>query len=493
MLNRRELLRHSAAAGVALAWHRHALPALADDQDLLLNDVQSQLNPTRVRRIETPTSLDELQAALRAAAREGLAVSVAGGRHSMGGQQFGADTVHIDTTRMTRVVRLDKERGLAEVESGIQWPKLIESLHEMQAGEREIWSIREKQTGVDKVCLGAALSSNIHGRGLKYPPFVADVESFLLVDAAGKVRECSRRENAELFSLAVGGYGLFGLIARVTLRLARRMKVQRTVEIIPIRELLPAVDKRLAEGYLFGDCQYSTDLGGEAAEHPGVFSCYKPVPADTPIADGQKKLQDKDWAELYRLARTDKPKAFATYSAYYRQTNGQVYWSDTHQLAGSFEGYRSAVEAERGTEVITEVYVSRDAFRPLLRIVRQDFIDHGVDMTYGTIRFIEQDEETFLPWAKERSVCIVCNLHVKHTDDGKRKAADDFRRIIDRVIEHGGRYFLTYHRHTTRKQVEACYPQFVDFLRLKRKYDPEERFQSDWYRHYRVMFADRLS
>ena len=38
-------------------------------------------------------------------------------------------------------------------------------------------------------------------------------------------------------------------------------------------------------------------------------------------------------------------------------------------------------------------------------------------------------------------------------------------------------------------QVEICYPQFPEFLRLKTKYDPEERFQSDWYRHYRAMFG----
>jgi hypothetical protein len=29
-------------------------------------------------------------------------------------------------------------------------------------------------------------------------------------------------------------------------------------------------------------------------------------------------------------------------------------------------------------------------------------------------------------------------------------------------------------------------------LRAKRRHDPEERFQSDWYRHYRAMFADVL-
>jgi hypothetical protein len=33
----------------------------------------------------------------------------------------------------------------------------------------------------------------------------------------------------------------------------------------------------------------------------------------------------------------------------------------------------------------------------------------------------------------------------------------------------------------------ACYPQFKQFLELKRKYDPLERFQSDWYRYYRKL------
>ena len=32
----------------------------------------------------------------------------------------------------------------------------------------------------------------------------------------------------------------------------------------------------------------------------------------------------------------------------------------------------------------------------------------------------------------------------------------------------------------------------VSFLRRKRRYDPRECFQSDWYRHYRGMFADAL-
>jgi hypothetical protein len=30
-----------------------------------------------------------------------------------------------------------------------------------------------------------------------------------------------------------------------------------------------------------------------------------------------------------------------------------------------------------------------------------------------------------------------------------------------------------------------------EFLALKRQHDPDERFQSTWYRHYRHMFESR--
>jgi hypothetical protein len=84
------------------------------------------------------------------------------------------------------------------------------------------------------------------------------------------------------------------------------------------------------------------------------------------------------------------------------------------------------------------------------------------------------------------------NLHVDHTEDGVQKAAADFRRLIDRAVECGGSYFLTYHRWAERAQVEACHPRLPELLRLKRKHDPGELFQSAWYRHYRDTFADRL-
>ena len=461
-----------------------------------VNDVQSQLNRTRVRRIVTPTSIEAVQEAIRNAARHDEAVSVAGGRHSMGGQQFGEQTTLIDTTGMRQVVHFDRERGLIEVEAGIEWPGLIDSLAAAQAGQTEQWGIRQKQTGVDEVTIGGSLASNIHGRGLRFPPIIGDVESFILVDAEGRVLFCSRHENAELFSLAIGGYGLFGVIVRATLRLVPRTKVERLVDVIAVRDMLPAISARMAQGCEYGDCQYSTDLDSESAAHPGVLACYRPVAADSVIPASQRQLSESQWTELYCLARTDKKKAFELYSSYYLSTAGQIYWSDVSQLAGTLDFYHEGLKRlppeQHGTEMITEAYVRREELMPFLADVRDDFVAHGVDPTYGTIRFIEKDEESFLAWAREPYACIVCNLHVVHSVVGQRKAIADVQRIIDRAIEHGGSYFLTYHRWAERRQVEACYPQMPNFLRLKKRYDPHERFQSEWYRHYVKMFADAL-
>ncbi len=496
MLTRRTFLTTLVGgAGAALsgcAW------VVRPDGGVLVNDVHAQLNPTRVARVVQVDSVPALHAALNAARRDGKAVSVAGGRHAMGGQQFGTDTVLLDTRPMNRILNVDAARGVVEVEAGIQWPELINGLIALQTGQAKAWGIIQKQTGADRLTIGGALGANIHGRGLRLQPMIGDVESFDLVDAEGRTLTCSRTDNAALFRLAVGGYGNFGVIARVRLRLMPRTKLERVVEVIDIDDLMPALEKRIADGFLYGDCQFSIDVASDTFLKRGVFSCYRPLPDDATMPDVEKELAPDDWRELYDLAHTDTTKAFERYSSYYLTTTGQRYWSDTHQLSVYLDNYHVDVDRRlgaraRGTEMITEVYVPRAKLAALLATLREDFRRHGVQVIYGTIRLIEPDQESFLAWATKPWACIVMNLHVTHTADGLARAEDSFRRIIDRAIEQGGNYFLTYHRWATREQVEACYPQMAEFLTLKQQYDPGELFQSDWYRHYRSLFADSLA
>ena len=122
--------------------------------------------------------------------------------------------------------------------------------------------------------------------------------------------------------------------------------------------------------------------------------------------------------------------------------------------------------------------------------MRGDFQKRSVNLIYGTIRLIERDDETFLAWAREPYACIIFNLHTVHASDRVEESARAFRRLIEAAIDHGGSYYLTYHKYATREQMLSCYPQFPEFLRLKKRYDPKERFQSDWYRHYKSMFTE---
>ena len=486
MVTRREFIR--TAALFALAPHVFA----EREKEIWVNDVHSQLNRTRVRELLRPRTRDELPEIVRSASRKGFPISVSGCRHSMAGQQFATDSICIDTRELDRVISFDRERGLLEAEAGIQWPKLIRAYLDAQADETKQWGIAQKQTGADTFTLGGSLSSNVHGRGLRMKPLISNIESFTLITADGKSIRCSREENSELFRLAIGGYGLFGLIDTVTLRLVPRQKLRRAVEIVHASDLPKRFEERIAEKFLYGDFQFSVDEKSPEFLQRGVFSCYQPIDEREPIV-AEKKLRNDDWLELLRLAYTDREKAFKRYSDYYLSTNGQTYWSDTSQLSAYLPNYAQKIREQIGGKesslIITEIYVPRTDLPDFLAQAAELLRSNHTIVIYGTVRLIEKDDESFLAWAKEPYACIIFNLLTFHTPDGVEASARSFRGLVDLAIARGGSYYLTYHKFAKPEQVMACYPQFKQFLDLKRKYDPTERFESDWYRYYRNLFA----
>jgi FAD/FMN-containing dehydrogenase len=486
MLTRREFIRTAVLFALAPR-------ILAErEKEIWVNDVHSQLNRTRVRELLRPRTRDELADIVRSASRKGLPISVSGCRHSMGGQQFATDSICIDARSLDRVTSFDQEHGLIEAEAGIQWPKLIHTYLQAQPDKAKQWGIAQKQTGADTFTLGGSLSSNVHGRGLAMKPLISNIESFTLINADGKSVRCSRDENNELFRVAIGGYGLFGLIDSVALRLVPRQKLRRVVEIIRADDLPKRFEERIAQKFLYGDFQFSVDEKSPDFLQRGVFSCYQPIDNHEPIV-AEKELRDTDWLELLRLAYTDRGNAFKRYCDYYLSTNGQTYWSDTNQLSAYLPNYAQRIREQIGGEesslIITEIYVPRINLPDFLAHAGELLRSNRTIVIYGTVRLIEKDNESFLAWAKEPYACIIFNLLTLHTPAGIEASARSFRGLIDLAIARGGSYYLTYHKFATPEQVTACYPQFKQFLDLKKKYDPAERFQSDWYRYYQRLFA----
>ena len=441
--------------------------------------------------------LDDVGKAIATARSEEKNVCIAGGRHSMGGQPFAQDGVMIDTRKLAKVLALDAEKGLIEVESGIMWPQLLEYLKTVQLGQPKHWTFAQKQAGADRMTIGGSLSSNMHGRGLKQAPFVSDIESIRILTAAGNVLTCSRTQNAELFSLAIGGYGLFGFLYSVTLRLVPRQKLERVVQVRDIAGIMAAFEERARDGFTLGEFEFAIDDRSDEFLRNGVFVCHRPVPDDAALTLPKREMSEREWVDLLYLAHTDKTGAFRRYASFCETTNGQVTWSDEAQMSVYQENYHRTLEkryaaTNRASEVITELCCPREALEPFIADVREYVKRDQVEIIQGSLRVVEQDQESFLPWASKPYACTTLQVHIEHSTRGSIRAGDAFRRLLNIALKHNGGYNLAFHRHALRQQLDYCYPKFREFLQLKRKYDKEELFQSDWYRHYRRMyFGDR--
>ena len=455
----------------------------------VVGDVHSGLHSVVHRKVIKVGSVEDVVSAVEYAGVNGLGVAIAGGRHAMGGQQLVHQGLLLDMTGLNRVLYIDEERGLLKVEAGIMWDDLIGSMNRSGSS----WSIIQKPTGADRISVGGSVSANIHGRVLGRGPFVNDIESLEVVDARGCLRKVCRGD--ELFSYVVGGYGLFGIVVTVTLRLQRKHYLRRRVRTASLADLVDAMQALLEEGHEYGDFQFNIDSHSPQFLIEGILASYEPVDGAVSVQDpGRKVLSEAQWKELLALAHTDKGEAFRRYLNHYLTTEGQVYACDTMQYSTYLDGYHRELDEKlgtaRGTEVITELYVPPERLPLFMDDCRGLFLEEDADLIYGTIRMIRADHTTYLAWAKEDFACVIFDLHTEHSAEGQFKNASIFRQLIKIARKHHGSFYLTYHRYADREDLDACYPRFAGFLKKKQELDSEELFQSQWYRYYRDLYRD---
>jgi FAD/FMN-containing dehydrogenase len=190
------------------------------------------------------------------------------------------------------------------------------------------------------------------------------------------------------------------------------------------------------------------------------------------------------------LAHTDKADAFRRYARFSLAQHEEVTYSDEHQMGAYPANYHRHIDRRtgaRGTEVMTELFCERIALEPFLAELRAYARQAEAGIVSASVSLVEQDRESFLAWARRPYACVTLDLHVDRGTSSLIRAGDRLRRLIDIALRYGGGYYLAYHRHAIRRQLLAAYPQFPVFVRYKRKYDPGELFQSEWYRYYRDM------
>src|SRR6516162_473285 len=191
---------------VGLMWS--AILVQASHAQVTSNDV-SRLNPTEVREVIQVTSEQHVRETLAFAAVHHLKVSMAGKKHSQGGHTSINGGIVLDMTAFSHILHLDQDTKVITVESGVTWGQIQDYVNPYGLAV-------EVQQSSNIFTVGGSLA---HGRDPRFGPVIETVKSLRVMNAAAEIPNVSRLENSELFSLVIGGYGLFGVVLTADIQL----------------------------------------------------------------------------------------------------------------------------------------------------------------------------------------------------------------------------------------------------------------------------------
>ncbi len=442
-------------------------------------DDASRLNQTKISKIwnipqDPQMAEQQLRVLLQTAQASGLHVSIAGARHSMGGQTIDPGGIEINMLPF-KAMHLDEAKNLLHVQAGAKWADVIPYL------DRHGRSIEVMQSD-NSFSVGGSLSVNCHGWQYGRPPIASTVESFHLMKADGSVVRCSRSENKELFSLVLGGYGLFGVILDADLRVVSNQRLHLEQYIVPLDGALESFERRLRK-------------------KPGVQMVYARMNI-TPQKMFDEVLINMFYPESGPIPPLTEAGSRWLARTVFRGSVGSDYgkglrWSAETKiqphLAGSVfsrnqlmnddaEWYLDRSAAT--TDILHECFVPPENALQFLAAARSAFRKHHSDLLNLTLRDVQADNDSFLRYARRPMIAMVMFFSQPRTVEGDVQMRALTQELVDAALAAGGSYYLPYRLHATPEQFHRAYPQATEFFNLKRRHDPQELFQNQFYLKY---------
>lgn len=470
-------------AGIALLTFAGCAPVdrPAAPEGRLINDV-SRLNPTPVHDILQLREVSELTAAIAEARRSNLKVSIAGKRHSQGGHAFYEGALVLDMTRFNRVLALDREQKLIRVQSGVTWRQVQDYANAYGLAVKVMQSS-------NIFTVGGSLGVNAHGRDPNFGPIIQTVQSFRLLRADGTVINVSRTEHPDLFALAIGGFGLFGVILDVDLSLT---------ENVIFRKATTLMDYHGYPEYFAQQVRNHRTVGLHYARLSNAPDTYlRELYATSFTVDQPAGI---DAASLTRLDEDEPvavPRFFFALSRstewgkrlnWYLQKTvvdppGKTEWvsrNNAMRPAVAFLDYDSSGD----TDILQEYFVPVERFVNFVDGMRDLFRRRGVNLLNVTVRYVPADLEAFLSYARHESFAFVLYINQRLSPEGIGEAQAWTRELVELCLRQGGTYYLPYQLYPSQEQMQRGYPAVTAFFAKKREYDPEDRFMSKFYAWY---------
>ncbi|MBI1306298.1 MAG: FAD-binding protein [Bacteroidetes bacterium] len=440
----------------------------------------SQLNLTKVDSIvqvpeDKSSIIIQLKSILQYAKTKKLKVSIAGARHTMGGHTMYPNGVVIDMLSYNHM-ELDTSTDILTIGSGALWKDALKYLDKFGK------SVAIMQA-FSSFSVGGSISVNGHGWQKDLPPVSASVLSFSLLNPDGEILNCSRTENSEVFRLVTGGYGLFGIILDVKLKVADNRALRYHSIILHPDDYVNAYMKQVANNpkvnLVFGRLCVTTKHFLEEAS----LNYFEETNAEIP----ELKLNNNN--ELKRLIfRGSVDSEYGKrlrweLESFMNNTSENKVYSRNELLNDDVSMIENRDSSS--TDLLHEYFIPVRNFKAFIDAIKPILKNSGIDLLNITIRGVNGNSDCFLNYAEEDVFGFVMLFNQKKTSEQETEMKRLTNLLVDAALNCGGTYYLPYRLHVEKDKMRRAYPNADTFFRLKLKYDPDEIFSNEFYKYYK--------
>ena len=381
-------------------------------------------------------------------------VKVAGSGHSFTDIAC-TDGVMVDLSGMARVLGIEGED--VTVEAGITLRDLGEELHRRGLA-------MENQGDVDPQTLAGSISTATHGTGGRFGNLSSRVVGLRLVDGTGTVREL--REGDELLAGRVG-LGALGAIASVTLRCVPAFTIHRVDEPRPLDDVLARLDEHVDahdhwEAFVLPYTRRALTLSSERTQA-------EPRPRGRVEAFARDVLTEN--AALWVAGRVGRtvPAAIPAVSRRFAALLGRAEHLDrSHRVYANTRLVRFT-EMEYG---IPREHAA-EALERVLSLIERRRLPVGFPIELRVVR----DDDALLSTAHGRPTAYIAVHQFRGME------FETYFRAVEAIMDdYGGRPHWGKRHYQSAATLAPRYPEWERFQDVRRRLDPEGRFENDYLR-----------
>lgn len=442
----------------------------------------SQLNLTKIDTlIKVPSSKTDIEnqlcQILKYAKEKRLKISIAGAQHSMGGHTIYPNGILLNMLPYKHM-ELDAENNILTIGSGALWEDALDYL------DKKGKSIAVMQA-FSSFSIGGSISVNGHGWQKNLPPVSSSLVSFTLMNHNGEIINCSRDENPELFKLVIGGYGLFGIILDVKLKVVDNTALKYRYVRLSSDNYVEYYRKFISEqpevNLVFGRLRISDKHFLEEATI-NYFEKANEKPLSLPVQNAKN-------AETKRLVfRSTVNSEYGKRLRWDLETGmNKVTKNAVYSRNELLNDHVSLIENKdpNSTDLLQEYFIPERNFNQFIKEIKPVLKNSGLDLLNVTIRAVNKDEDSYMNYARENVFGFVLLFNQKKTVKQEDAMKILTNQLVDITLKNEGTFYLPYRLHIDRIKMRKVYPQADSFFVLKRKYDPQEIFDNKFYQHYK--------